>query len=408
MASNNNGLHQGEAVVIHGAVSQRVPMESVPFQRVIEETEAHPVSLRHLCIEYSFEELMTYTMQAEDNWSEMINTHVKIALDPKIVYRIRDSVTIDRNCYIMGNGANVQIEMSEGSAFIVRKDRFNPIIRNMSGVTFQNVKFFAGDCTRTETVVFQVTKKTYFNNCLFFGFTYTCILSYDQIVCRSCIFESCFRCVCLYHNDSPYFSPSKVSHCVFKRCVLGVNSRAFIRVKNNVAYETYCLALLYAGGFFGYNKILTPWNVETVNVKYCTCRDGIILPLHTVHFGGNTKARWPVIKNNVFTKCSIFVGFRRGTTMFRNCCFYQTSMYVEPEVGNKISFSGVYGLDLAVYKMLRYTSDFVETQNCECGAVHRHTRVMFGEITSEVLPNPRLMSCQSAEYSSDSGLLIIN
>ncbi|AMB43145.1 large T-antigen [Bat mastadenovirus WIV12] len=408
------GLHEDvverESVMIPRGPTHRVPLESIPFQQILDETERQPINLRRLCMEYSFEEIATYVMQPHDNWTEMIDTHVKIALNPGIIYKISAPVIIGRECYIIGNGATVEIDCAHSAVFIVRKDRFNPNIRNLSGVVFQNVKFLHNMYESGQGILFQVTKKTTFHNCYFFGFNHTCVIAYEQVIMRSCVFEACFRGVCLYHNDTPYFGTSRIVQCYFKRCAIGIIAKAFIKICNNVSQETYCMALLFNGARFTHNKILTPYTAETFAQRYVTCRDGIVVPLQTVHISGNHRVKWPVLKDNFFHRCSLFLGNRRGATMFKNCSFFRTQIFVEPEVGNKVSFSSIYGLDLSIFKMIRMATDAMETESCECGAVHRHHRFMFGDITHEVLPNPRLVSCQTLEYSSasDSGGLNIN
>nr|QYW15021.1 E1B-55K [Bat mastadenovirus] len=345
--------------------------------------------------QYSFEQIITYPLQPEDNWSVKIREHAKVSLDPTKVYTLSEKLDVEGPVYIIGNGARVRVSGNLDCLIQVHPKNPGPNVTNMWGVVFTNV-IFERDGIYTGTFA-RCHSFTVFHGCTFAGFVNTVIDFMAGGEVKGCCFIANYRCVVNSSRNSVL-----VKCCTFDKNILGVVARGPANVVYCMFRETYCCALFQVHGRFKFNSVMDPTALaDRTSLAMGTCAEGNMTMLCAVHIVGNFASRYVDMSHNQFLRGDIYVGCRAGVFCCPQSSFHHSRMYVTAESQSRISFTGLYTASLRVMKMYRPDLDHHRGRLCECGATHAYYPMMLMDVTQDVLQNPCLHSVDSLDYSSD-------
>lgn len=345
--------------------------------------------------QYSFEQIITYPLQPEDNWTLKIKEHAKVSLDPNKLYVLSEKIDVEGPVYVIGNGAKVRVSGELDCLIQVHPKNPGPNVTNMWGVIFTNVIFerdglYSGTLARCHSF-------TVFHGCTFAGFVHTCLDFMAGGEVKGCCFIANFRCI--INNSRNIVS---VKCCTFDKNILGVVGRGPVNVVYSMFRETYCCALFQVHGKFKFNSIMDPTALaDRTNLSMGTCAEGNMTMLCAVHIVGNFSSRYVEMSHNQFLRGDIYVGCRAGVFSSPQTSFHHSRIYVTAESQSRVSFTGLYTGSLRVMKMYRPDIDRHRGRLCECGATHGYYPMMLLDVTADVLQNPCLHSVDSMDYSSD-------
>ncbi|AEF59042.1 E1b 55K [Simian adenovirus 20] len=346
----------------------------------------------HLLEKYNFEQVKTYWMNPDEDWEVILNRYGKVALRPDCRYYVREKVVLRRNVYLLGNGATIEMTDPRRGGFVANMQEMCPGVVGLSGVTFHGIRFCGNNFGG---VVIVANTPVVVHNCYFFGFSNTCIELRVGGKVRGSSFYACWKGVVAQGK-----SKVSVHKCMLERCTLGISSEGFLHASDNVASDNGCFILLKGGGRICHNMICGPGTVPPKPYQMVTCTDGKVRMLKPVHIVGHRRRPWPEFEHNVMTRCSIYLGGRRGVFMPRQCNLAHCNVIMEPPAATQVCFSGIFDISMVVYKILRYDDCRARTRTCDCGASHLCNLTVMGMVTEEVRLDHCQHSCLREEFSS--------
>lgn len=345
--------------------------------------------------QYSFDQVITYPLKPEDDWTQMIKRHAKVSLDPKKVYILNQKLDLEGPVYIIGNGAKVLVSGELDNIIQVHPKNPGPSVTNMWGVVFTDVHF-ERDGTYSGTLA-RCHSFTVFHGCTFSGFTGTALVLKAGGEVKGCCFLANYRCVL---NESR--ASVLIKCCTFDKNILGAVGRGPLNVIYCMFRETYCCALFQVHGRFKFNTVMDPTALaDRTNLSVGTCAEGNMTMLCAVHIVGNFSSRFVDMSHNQFLRADVYVGMRSGVWCCPQSSFHHSRIYVTAESLSRVSLTGTYTASLRVMKMYRPEMDLCRGRLCECGATHAYYPMMLVEVTDSLRQNPCLNSVDSLDYSSD-------
>lgn len=393
---SKRGRDGGGGVDLPENSQKRLCSGTVTYQEVLADFQLDLLNAE----KYTFESLKTYVLQPEDDLSEMIKLHGKIALDPDNEYEIKTSFTILNGCYIIGNGAKIKISCPVAYPINVWRYRYLPRVNGMWGVTFCNVVFersreFPGG-------LFNISKCVNFYGCHFNGFLGTTIHTESDIVVRGCHFTACFKCINSSALTGQGRYPLVVENCIFEKCMIGIMAKGKVKITGNSAFGTYCFAHIRGEGKIVGNVVGNPYQLaNTVGIEMLTCYGEKIQPLCSIHIVNSKTFLWPVFKNNNLMRARLYIGERKGVFEPKNCQFSFSQIYLDAKTIGKVSLHSVFAGTCAVFKMLPSETSHERQRACICALTHTEPVLKCVDVTPFALPNPYVVSVESGQYSSD-------
>lgn len=346
----------------------------------------------YLQTKYTFEQVYTKWLNPEDDWEDALTRYGKVALRPDTKYRLTKKVELRSCAYVIGNGAQVEVDTQERVAFACNMVNMGPGIVGMGGIIFHNVRFYGDNFSG---MVIMANTTVLLHGCYFFGFNNTVLEVWGHSKVRGCTFYGCWKAIA-----SRPKSEISVKKCLFERCTLGVCVEGKGRICNNVASENGCFALIKGFATLKYNMICGQSPTERT-YQMLTCADGNVHLLKTVHITAHAKKPWPLFEHNVLTRCSVHLGPRRGIFIPHQCNFSHTNVLVETEAVTRFSLTGVFDMSVVIYKILRYEETKARCRCCECGGKHLRNQPVIVDVTEEVRMDHMQHSCARADYSTD-------
>lgn len=338
----------------------------------------------------SFDQLATFFLEPGDDLESALNTHVKVCLKASAVYELNKPIKIQRSCYLIGNEATIKVNCPDSPVILVNNCLRGPQIGGIGCATFFNVKF-VGDPAVKNTLLL-VRSHLLLHGVQFFSFGNTVIRSSCGLTIKGCFFSNSYRCV---KGDGDYRIIVKYSS--FENCILGVSCKTDITLKNNSFVLVECALLLWGSGLIKCNNIVCPPSKHRLDML--TCLGGTVRPLATVHFVSNLSKKFPVMRENVFNRGVVYVGFRKNSFHPDRCNFNQTHICLDPNLGPKMCLWGSFDQSVTISR-LRFLSPRTIICRCECGSRHKTSIPCFCVITAEFVNDPTLNSCHCLEYSS--------
>lgn len=326
----------------------------------------------------------------------MIKTHVKVALDPQVVYVISRPIKVKTLCYVIGNGAKIKIACSEPFAIDVHCREHSPGIVGMWAVTFQNVIFerdrsFPGGAIYSRTFILL-------HGCNFIGCFGTAVKLTSGSEIRGCHFFACYKAI-----DSDSKLKTKVSYCTFETCMVGIKSTGLLRLSHCSALNIYCFVYIAGSAkVLGNSLVNSNRFFESGLTEMLSCDGGIVLPLATVHICASDFHLYPVFRSNNLTRCKLFVGRRGGNFSPVSSSFSYSSIITDKNSFPSLNLSYTFHQSSTVWKLLRSSEPKDgPVKKCLCGDLHVWPDLVQMDYTARALPNPYDFSCDSRFFSSD-------
>ncbi|BBF72823.1 E1B large T-antigen [Mastadenovirus eidoli] len=391
-AGEGDGRAQQElALMLAERFLVRVSFGSIQYSELLDRVNADPYNA--LRVSVNFEVVKYWHFKPGDNWEDKIGTFAKLNLDPRYTYELDLLTYVRTDLYVNGNGATIMFK--PGGRFEIKKKGLAPTIFGMQRATFFNCKFVAAvDYTGTP---FINSRALLFLNCHFRDFKGNTIESYDNLHVRGCFFSDCTTCVRgLSAND--YVS---IRASMFAHCQLGAITKGKLKILNSYFDTCRCAAIFTAGGMFMSNTVTHSILEDTERQVTVTCAEGKVLPLQSVHVASNRKCLWPIFESNVFFRCRMYFGTRKGLLFAPNCQFRSCFLFLEREICSRVVFQQSYNQDAKIYKVLRLETNRTYQRMCECGEMHRVFPFLYGSITNSKLSADLLSSVDSLDFTSD-------
>ena len=368
-------------------IMSRPRLETVYWQELQNEFQQGDM---HLQYKYGFEQLKTHWLEPWEDIESAIKTFAKLALRPDRSYKISKTITIASYAYIIGNGAIIEVDTSDRVAFRCRMQGMGPGVVGLGGITFINVRF-AGD--KFKGTLFEANTSLVLHGVYFLNFSNTCVESWIKVSARGCTFYGCRRGLV----GRPK-SKMSVKKCLFEKCVLALIVEGDAHIRHNAASENTCFVLVKGMAVLRHNMVC---GVSDQSARrYVTCADGNCHALKTIHVVSHVKHRWPVCDHNMFMRCSMHLGLRRGMFVPFQCNLSHTNVLLEPEVFSRISLNGVFDLSVELYKVIRYDDTRHRCRQCECGSSHLELRPVLLNVTEELRSDHLTLSCLRTDYES--------
>lgn len=344
---------------------------------------------------YSFCDIKTHFVKPDEDIEQALNRHCKVALFPGATYFINNPWRIMSCCYLIGNGATIQINCSGGAIMSFSNSIDSPMIFGMDIPTITNVTF-VGSADSVGQLIFS-TCKIMIHDCTFVNIFGTCLRTTTLSYIRGCLFIGCERAL---RADGDY--PIRVKHCTFRNCIVCIATKCDFEICGNSCVNAVCFLLTNAYGKIKNNFVSCNSSEDSFkNVNLYTCFGGNINPLCTLHIVANRKKWWPIMSQNSFFKSKLFLGYRKGVFKPTQCAFNYTSISLDINAVNKLSMHGAYDHTVTVSKIVSISGDQKVIVPCECGVSHLHSEVRSATITEETKVNPFAQSCHCLEFSSD-------
>lgn len=378
----------GSVSALTRSLMNRQRLECITWREVWEDFVSGDMFLRD---KYTFEQLRTYWVSPEESLEAAISRHAKVALHPDRVYRITERVQIRGSCYVIGNGATVMVDTSERVGFLLTMQQMGPAIVGMFGCTFMNVKFtcettrFRGKCIMANTYVTV-------HGCQFAGFPGDCLELHAGGRVRGTVFSAVFKAIVSTSRNA-----LSVSKCIFDKCMLGISSVGYLKARDNVSVECLCFLLCKGLGRITHNVIQGPF---LTSYRLVTCANGGVTVLRTVHVAAHPRRTWPVFEHNVMFRTNMFLGHRRGIFLPRQCNLVYCNVVLDRDAASSVGLSGVWDMNVNVYKVLRVEERRNRLYHCECGETHLATGHILGLCTEEVRTDHLQNTVARAEFSS--------
>ncbi|AZI15416.1 control protein E1B 55K [Human adenovirus 12] len=366
----------------------RPRLETVYWQELQDEFQRGDM---HLQYKYSFEQLKTHWLEPWEDMECAIKAFAKLALRPDCSYRITKTVTITSCAYIIGNGAIVEVDTSDRVAFRCRMQGMGPGVVGLDGITFINVRF-AGD--KFKGIMFEANTCLVLHGVYFLNFSNICVESWNKVSARGCTFYGCWKGLV----GRPK-SKLSVKKCLFEKCVLALIVEGDAHIRHNAASENACFVLLKGMAILKHNMVCGVSD-QTMR-RFVTCADGNCHTLKTVHIVSHSRHCWPVCDHNMFMRCTIHLGLRRGMFRPSQCNFSHSNIMLEPEVFSRVCLNGVFDLSVELCKVIRYNDDTRHRcRQCECGSSHLELRPIVLNVTEELRSDHLTLSCLRTDYES--------
>lgn len=341
----------------------------------------------HLQFQFSFEQLKTHWLEPWEDLATALNYYVKVALRPDRVYKLSRTALLHKNVYVIGNGSVIEVEGTDRVGFNCAMQRMGPGVTGLSGVTFTNVRFA---CLNFNGTLFSCNTEVNLHGCYFFNFSNTCAEAWAQLRVRGCTFHNCFKCVV----GRPK-SRLSVKKCVFERCLLGIAVEGQGRIRSNAASDNTCFVLFKGTGSLKGNLVC-----GSSSKRLITCTHGLCHSLRSVHVSSHDRKPWPVFESNMFMRCTVHLGARRGMFMPHQCNFSHTSVLLEPEVFSRVCFNSVFDISMELFKIVRYDETRARVRLCECGANHLRNLPLTVSVTEELRADHVMLSCNRTDYAT--------
>ncbi|AFH58027.1 54.9 kDa protein [Human adenovirus 14] len=339
---------------------------------------------------YSLEQVKTCWLEPEDDWEVAIKNYAKIALRPDKQYKITRRINIRNACYISGNGAEVVIDTPDKTVIRCCMMDMWPGVVGMEAVTFVNVKF-RGD--GYNGIVFMANTKLILHGCSFFGFNNTCVDAWGQVSVRGCSFYACW--IATAGRTKSQLSLKK---CIFQRCNLGILNEGEARVRHCASTDTGCFILIKGNASVKHNMICGASDERPYQML--TCAGGHCNMLATVHIVSHQRKKWPVFDHNVLTKCTMHAGGRRGMFMPYQCNMNHVKVLLEPDAFSRMSLTGMFDMNMQIWKILRYDDARSRVRACECGGKHARFQPVCVDVTEDLRPDHLVIARTGAEFGS--------
>lgn len=339
---------------------------------------------------FSLEQVKTCWLEPEDDWEVAIRNYAKVALRPDKKYKITKLINIRNACYISGNGAEVEICLQDRTAFRCCMMNMYPGVVGMDGVTFMNMRFRGDGYNGT---VFMANTKLTVHGCSFFGFNNTCIEAWGLVSVRGCSFSANWMGIVGRTK-----SVLSVKKCLFERCHMGVMIEGEGRVRHCASTETGCFVLCKGNAKIKHNMICG--SSDERGYQMLTCAGGNSHMLATVHVTPHPRKPWPEFEHNVMTRCNMHLGSRRGMFMPYQCNMNYVKVLLEPDAMSRVSLTGVFDMNVEVWKILRYDESKTRCRACECGGKHARFQPVCVDVTEDLRPDHLVLSCTGTEFGS--------
>lgn len=344
---------------------------------------------------WGFEHVKTYKMGPDDDWQVCLTRHAKVELDPQIIYEINSPVVVTNPFYVIGNGAKIVVKCS-GRAFTALLRDNMPLVINMWSCTFFQCNFVKDG--NDKDTLFGSYRSSIFQECQFVGFLGTVLDFNCTGVVRSCYFLGCLKAV----QTCKTFAV-RIKNCRLEKCVQGVNARGRVVLKRNV-FESCCypITMHSTGSIIGCVVNEPPASSPLSTVRMVTCSVGGVMPLSAVHVCGSRATDCVKMEGNMFNGTSVYVGQRRSAFNPVQCSFFYSIIYLDKRMMKKFCTDGLYTTTLLVKKVngLSTNTDGM-FRVCLCGESHECYPLLCTDVTRAILPNFRVHSCDSGEYSSE-------
>ena len=303
-------------------------------------------------------------MGKEENLAAALAMHAKVILKPEVDYELTEPLRIGQPCIVVGNGAKIKVSTPASPVVAVEMQLQSPAIEGLKGVTFSGVRFES--TVGAGNILFSALCPATFLSCDFYGFNGCCLNMHAGGMVKGCVFVTCHRCIRVS-------GPRRVSvgQCLFDRCLVAVSATHDVALLGNTAVCTYCFCLVGGGGVIRYNTVLNPhrW-VEDNHFELSTCLGGEPMPLYAVHFPESLRHPWPEFSDNVFMKCKIYVGNRRGAWNPVRCAFNYSQLCMQRGVLPKFVPFGCFHQTALLTCLSGFESESTEVVKCECGLSH--------------------------------------
>lgn len=344
---------------------------------------------------WGFEHIKTFKMGPNDDWQICLTRHAKVELDPAVIYEVNSPVVVTNPFYIIGNGAKVVIKCS-GRAFTCLLRDNMPLVVNMWSCTFFQCHFIREG--NSKDPFFGSYRSSIIQECHFVGFLGNVLDFNCTGVVRACNFLGCLRAV-----QSCKTFAVRIKGCKFEKCVQGVNARGRAVIKRCI-FEGCCypITMFSTGSIIGCVVNEPPESSPLSTVRMVTCSVGGVMPLSAVHVAGNRAVDCVKMEGCMFSGTSVYVGQRRSAVNPVQCSFFYSIIYLDRKMMKKFCGDGVYTTTLMVKKVngLSTSTDGV-FRVCLCGESHESYPLLCTDVTKAILPNFKVHSCDSGEYSSE-------
>lgn len=348
---------------------------------------------------YHFEQIKTHVLEPEEDLYAALNIYVKVALDPTKTYTLDRAGDIITNCYLIGNGATINVTATDSRVINIRNAFSGPMIGGMHTPTIDSVVFSGKSGTLQFGDLICCHSNTLINCCNFIDWDGTCVRSFAGLVVRGGMFVGSARCI----RSNGEFTVT-IKNNVFKCCLVCVGVKTDFDITGNLFDECFCSLVTTGTGRFVRNSI-TNAVIEPVNkfrhLEMVTCAGGKTSMLRAVHVVENRKKVQVKFEDNNFYRIAIFVGFRRGVCTFRHCTLHYCHICLDQNSGDKLSLTGSYGARLSVSVAVHIDFEKFYSMKCECGVTHVAVLPVFEERTEDYLVDRRKRSCQCLDFSSD-------
>lgn len=348
----------------------------------------------------SFRNIALYDVKEDDDLGEAIRTHCKVALNPSVTYVIRHTIFLNIPCYVIGNGASVVVECD--LAFDIDSRTFSPLVVGMEDCVFLNISFERSTLRNGRVRAIRSYRSLVIQNCMFLGFLSTCIHARGGASIRGCQFLCCHMCI---RSEN---LTCTVKQCIFERCVIGMLGLSKLIVRRCTSVECYTFVIFAAMGKMISCTAFGPPSMSPLrNVRICTCLCGHVRRLHNIHVVSNRRLSWPVFNRNTFSRMNVFLGNRRGVFHPISTAFSFCIINVEPAAASRLTLNHCYEGFCLVRRLTQIASSEDEpacsmTQMyCHCEDVHLVCSQRVVDITRSTVPNRRILSCNTGDYSSE-------
>lgn len=182
--------------------------------------------------------------------------------------------------------------------------------------------------------------------------------------------------------------------CVFKGSLFGLNCFSKVELKNVTFIENACSILVRGTGtlrccdFFGAMStqpvcLCNPHRQQLCSVYIAPCRK-----------------HYPRISDCKFVNTQVMVGDRPVSTLFNQCMFMNSALYVDDHSLSKLQLP--YSMECNM-KIKRVSAQEGEEQlmRCVCGMQHTCGTVMASDITKKITPDRSVFSVDMYTFSSD-------
>lgn len=366
--------------------------ERKTYQEICEEYQLHTQGDFGMYEKYSFEEVITYHMEPGEDWNSVLATHVKVSLDGEKTYVINSQVFVSKCIYLIGNGATVFVECPTNVAIRVLNASHTPSIYQMWAPTFFNVVFQKGK--NFEGNLMECATYVICHGCNFMGFPKKVLGLDSGGAIRGCYFSACYKCI-VAHGSSTIV----VKNSTFYKNVVCIKAECDVKIKENAMIECCAFLHVMGTGIIRGNTFSNAGN-ELPTQNLVTCAKGEVIPLCSVHIVRDKVKRWPEMKNNLFTRCKVYLGFRNGPLDFKGCTFHYVTIYVDKNSADSVRMHGAYFQTILIAKVVKSDTVGLRSRKCICGNRHGIYPFLLASVTSESLPHPQVSSCNSFPYAS--------